>query len=70
MYVEDYKDGAYWADYLAHPEYIKETLAALIDDAIDVGIYVFVDWHIHNDPNNFTDDAIIHLFYLEIPIGR
>ena len=58
MYVEETKNGALWAGYLSQPEYMKQKLTEMIEDAIAVGIYVFIDWHIHNNPANFTSQAI------------
>ncbi|MBN2674033.1 MAG: glycoside hydrolase family 5 protein [Deltaproteobacteria bacterium] len=58
MYVEDYKDDAYWAGYIAEPEYMTNKLTEIIDEALDLDIYVLVDWHIHNNPNNFTTQAV------------
>jgi len=60
MYVEDIKDGAYWGGYLAQPEYMQARVIEAIDDALAVGIYVIVDWHIHNNPENFTDQALAY----------
>ncbi len=64
MYIEDYKNGDYWGGYVAQPEYMKGKLVEMIQDALDVGIYVLIDWHIHNDPNNFT--ALATAFYQEM----
>jgi endoglucanase len=58
MYIEEYKDGNYWGGYEVHPDYMKGKLIELIEDALDVGIYILIDWHIHNDPTNFTSLAI------------
>jgi aryl-phospho-beta-D-glucosidase BglC (GH1 family) len=58
MYVEDYKNDEFWGGYIAQPEYMKGKVIEAVDDAIDVGIYVLIDWHIHNDPTNFTSEAI------------
>jgi endoglucanase len=58
MYVEDFKNGDFWNGYLAHKEDIKATICDMADDAIAAGIYVIIDWHIHNNPTNFTDDAV------------
>ena len=57
MYIEDYKNGDYWGGYIVQPEYMKSKLVEMIEDALDVGIYVLIDWHIHNDPTNFTNEA-------------
>jgi aryl-phospho-beta-D-glucosidase BglC (GH1 family) len=64
MYVEDYKNGDYWGGYVAHPDYMKSKVKELVDDAIALGIYVIIDWHIHNEPNNFISLAIP--FYQEM----
>jgi hypothetical protein len=58
MYIEETKDGSYWGGYMVHPDYMKARLTDYIDDALDTGIYILVDWHIHNDPTNFTPEAI------------
>jgi aryl-phospho-beta-D-glucosidase BglC (GH1 family) len=58
MYVEDYKNGEYWAGYLAQPEHMRQQVINAVEDALDANIYVLVDWHIHNDPSNFTADAV------------
>jgi hypothetical protein len=58
MYVEDYKDGDFWGGYILHPEFMKQKVIEITDDAIEAGIYVIFDWHIHNNPMNFTDEAI------------
>ena len=62
MYVEDYPKpphdtSDFWNGYLAHPEEIMNIEKMLIDDAIAAGIYVIIDWHIHNDPMEYIDDA-------------
>ena len=58
MYVEDYKNGDYWGGYIAEPVYMKGKVIEAIEDALDVGIYILIDWHIHNDPTNFTSQAV------------
>ncbi|MBN1699997.1 MAG: cellulase family glycosylhydrolase [Spirochaetales bacterium] len=58
MYIEDYKNGDYWGGYIAQPEYMKNKLIEMIDDALDAGIYILIDWHIHNDPTNFTSESL------------
>jgi endoglucanase len=57
MYVEDFKNGDFWNGYLAHKDEIKKKVCNMADNAIDAGIYVIIDWHIHNNPSNFTQDA-------------
>ncbi|MBN2441017.1 MAG: cellulase family glycosylhydrolase [Spirochaetales bacterium] len=58
MYVEDFKNGDFWNGYLAHKEEIKAIICDMADDAISAGIYVIIDWHIHNNPTNFTAAAV------------
>ncbi|MBN2442112.1 MAG: cellulase family glycosylhydrolase [Spirochaetales bacterium] len=60
MYVEEYKNDEFWGGYLAEPDYMKGKVIEAIEDALDVGIYVLIDWHIHNDPTNFTSQAIAY----------
>jgi hypothetical protein len=56
--VEDWYEGDdFWNGYLAHPDEMKQWTMDLVDDAIEAGIYVIIDWHIHNDPSNFTEQA-------------
>ncbi|MBN2442653.1 MAG: cellulase family glycosylhydrolase [Spirochaetales bacterium] len=57
MYVEDFKNGDFWNGYLAHKDEMKQKIKEYVSDAIDAGIYVIIDWHIHNNPTNFTQDA-------------
>lgn len=58
MYVEDVKKGEFVGGYLAQPEYMKRKLEGAIADALSTGLYVIVDWHLHNDPTNFTVQAL------------
>jgi hypothetical protein len=58
MYVEDYKDGNFWGGYILQPDYMKQKVTEIADDAIEAGIYVIFDWHIHNNPLNFKDEAV------------
>jgi endoglucanase len=43
--------------YLQHPEKEKKKITNVIEAAIDLGIYVIVDWHSHTAQNN-TDEAV------------
>lgn len=57
MYVEDYKNGESYGGIMLQPEYMKAKLLEMVQDAIDAGIYVLIDWHIHNNPMNFVSEA-------------
>ncbi|MBN2441035.1 MAG: cellulase family glycosylhydrolase [Spirochaetales bacterium] len=57
MYAYEWDLGrSQWAGYLGvHPNLYNDQVRPLIQDAIDNGIYIIVDWHIHwnpSDPNN------------------
>lgn len=62
MYVEDYKfinnEMDFWNGYMADKDSTLKKKEDYIQDAIDAGVYVIIDWHIHNVPSNFTSDAI------------
>lgn len=58
MYVEDWIGDDFWNGYLAHPEEVKQWEKDFIEDAIDAGVYVVIDWHLHNDPSPFTQSAL------------
>ena len=60
MYVEDIRNGAYWGGYLAQPEYMQGKVIEAVEDALAAGVYVILDWHIHNNPANFTTQAIAY----------
>src|SRR5690606_34329439 len=58
MYIEDFRDdGDYWGGYMAEPEMMMRLTRSAIDDAVNAGMYVIVDWHIHNNPAKFTAEA-------------
>ena len=44
-------------DYLAHPSREKQKIINVIEAAIDLGIYVIVDWHDHNAHNHTSEAA-------------
>ncbi|MBN2532587.1 MAG: cellulase family glycosylhydrolase [Spirochaetales bacterium] len=57
MYAYEWDLGrSQWAGYLGvHPNLYNDQVKPLIQDAINNGIYIIVDWHIHwnpSDPNN------------------
>lgn len=61
MYVEDFSptdNTDYWGGYMADPAAQKARTIEAIDDAIAAGLYVMVDWHIHNKPLNYTNEAV------------
>lgn len=61
MYIEDYapdNPADYWGGYLADPDAMLARTMSAIEDAIDAGIYVMVDWHIHNQPSKFITEAL------------
>lgn len=67
MYIEDYAptdNTDYWGGYKADALAQKARAFKAIDDAIAAGVYVMVDWHIHNVPSNYTSDAIA--FFKEV----
>lgn len=41
--------------YLGHPEIEMQKMITVIEAAIDLGIYVIVDWHSHHAENETTD---------------
>jgi len=43
--------------YLTNPETEKEKIKTVVDAAIDLGIYVIIDWHDHN-ANQHTREAV------------
>jgi len=47
----------YDADYLAQPEEALGRVRAIVDHAIELGIYVIIDWHDH-DAHTRQDEAI------------
>jgi len=60
MYIEDYSPSDpsdYWGGYMAGAEEMERLTRAAIDDAIEAGVYVIVDWHIHDMPNKYTAEA-------------
>lgn len=60
MYIEDYAPtdpSDYWGGYVAEPDRLYNAAVQAIEDAVDAGMYVLVDWHIHNTPGNFTNQA-------------
>jgi len=61
MYVEAYSpfdNTDFWNGYMAHPEEMKAWLKTYVEAALKAGVYVVVDWHIHNNPALFTQSAV------------
>ncbi len=60
MYVEataPNNSNDFWNGYMADPVGMKARTKQAIDEAIAAGIYVIVDWHIHNIPGDFVTEA-------------
>lgn len=60
MYVEDYdpsNEDIFWGGYHATPDKLTRRVEKGIEDAIAAGMYVLVDWHIHDDPTKHTSEA-------------
>lgn len=55
MYTSPDEDG-----YIAHPEESKELVRKIVNYAIDLDLYVIIDWHIlkDNDPLIYKDESI------------
>lgn len=49
--------------YLSDPDHAKEQLYTVVDNAIDAGVYVLIDWHDHHAYNH-QDDAVA--FFSEV----
>lgn len=47
-------------------EVMIERTKAYIEDAIEAGIYIIVDWHVHTNPNRYTEKAVE--FFQEIAV--
>lgn len=47
-----------WGGYTVNQGYMLERLRAGVEDALDAGIYVLIDWHIHDDPTLYTEEAV------------
>lgn len=71
MYVEDYYNwNDFWNGYKAHPSEMKAWMKNYVNDAINSGVYVIIDWHIHNDPSQFTDLALQFFKEMSITYGK
>lgn len=48
-----------WDGYIGHPELNKERIKFIVDQAIQYGIYVVIDWHVieEHDPNIYRKEA-------------
>lgn len=60
MYIEDYAptdSSDYWGGYTADRTAMMQRVDQAINDAVNAGIYVLVDWHIHNIPGKYTAES-------------
>lgn len=60
MYVESaspWNPADIWNGYMTQPDNMKTWTKNYVEEALRAGIYVIVDWHIHNDPSKFTQEA-------------
>lgn len=61
MYIEDYSPtdpSDFWGGYMANKTVMMARTEKAIEDAVAAGMYVLVDWHIHNTPGNYTTEAV------------
>lgn len=73
MYVEAYAptDPAdYWGGFMADKAAMYQRVDMAIADAVNAGVYVLVDWHIHNVPDHFTSDAVEFFNYISSKYGH
>lgn len=50
--------------YLFNQTYMKARVNEMVQDSINAGIYVIVDWHLHGNPTPYTEEAKI--FFAEM----
>lgn len=57
--INVFRIAMYSDAYVANPDEIKLKLTTLVDEAIDLDMYVIIDWHIlsDNDPNIYIDQS-------------
>lgn len=61
MYIEDYSPADpsdFWGGYMADRQSMLARTEAAIEDAVRAGLYVLVDWHIHDIPSRYTQEAV------------
>lgn len=73
MYIEDYAPtdpSDYWGGYMADKAAMYQRVDVAIADAVAAGIYVLVDWHIHNTPGKYVTDAVDFFTYISQKYGH
>ncbi len=73
MYIEDYAPtdpSDYWGGYVADKTSMYQRVDAAIADAVAAGVYVLVDWHIHNIPGKYTPEAVSFFTYISQKYGH
>ncbi|MBN2737531.1 MAG: cellulase family glycosylhydrolase [Spirochaetales bacterium] len=57
MYVDGGMPGDYWNGYMADKNSRKYYISQLVNDAIEQGLYVIIDWHVHKNMD-FNDEYL------------
>lgn len=73
MYIEDFAPSDpsdYWGGFMADSNAMYRRVDDAIADAVAAGIYVIVDWHIHNAPSNYTAEAEQFFAYIARQYGH
>lgn len=73
MYIEDYAPtdpSDFWGGYVANKDLLLRETEKAIEDAVNAGIYVLVDWHIHNVPSKYTAEAKEFFSYISRKYGH
>lgn len=73
MYIEDYAPtdpSDFWGGYTANKSLLLANTEKAIDDAVNAGMYVLVDWHIHNTPGKYTEQAKEFFTYISRKYGH
>lgn len=73
MYIEDYAPtdpSDFWGGYVANKEFLLSETEKAIEDAVNAGVYVLVDWHIHNVPSKYTAEAKEFFTYISKKYGH
>lgn len=73
MYIEDYAPtdpSDFWGGFMADRSSMMVRTEAAIQDAVNAGMYVLVDWHIHNTPSKYTTEAVEFFTYISKKYGH
>lgn len=73
MYIEDYSPtdpSDFWGGYMADKEGMLARTEQAIEDAVAAGLYVIVDWHIHNIPSRYTKEAVEFFSHIASKYGH